>query len=192
MQEEKTKGLHLPFGKRVMCGNYYVLKTTRSLGGKEVKRLRKAQHIPAEVMKFLDRASLPVITVGTVADSWRVSFLGGMTMFNAIDEIPVFHDGEGKFMYIGNAKENLYMLFNFWACATSTVGDEEFQADVINATHRYLDRMSKKNKAPLSKEENEKVMNDSADHEKLRATIINIADTIKKGDKENGNGDRNA
>lgn len=187
MEEKKINGFHLPFGKRVMCGNYYVLKTTRSLSGNEVKRLRQTEHIPDEMKKHLQRSSLPVITVGTVADSWRVVFLGGLTMFNAIDEIPVFRDGEGHYMYLGNALANLRSLFNFWACATSTVGDEEFQADVINATHRYLDRMSEKNKTPLAKEENEKIMKESSDIEKQRAMLSSMSETIKNGENGNGN-----
>lgn len=155
--EEEKKVSTMPFGKRVRCGNYYVLKTSRPLTRTEIKSLKGNKRIPNEVQAYLQKKVLPCITVGTIADSWKVSFMAGMTMFNALDEIPVFHDSKGNYEYIGEARVSLANLINFWASATTTVGDAEFQADCINAMQRYLDRMSEKNKAPLPKEGAEKV-----------------------------------
>ena len=181
MEKEKKNVSMLPFGKRVMCGNYYVYKGTRTLSGKELKRLRNNDKVPKEIQSQLQRGSLPYIMVSTVADSWEVKFMVGMTMFNAIDEIPVFHDDKGNYVYLGEQANNLANLINFWACTTSTVGDAEFQADCIKAMQRYLDRMSVKNSAPLSKEENEKVLDEELKREENKATLIDMAREIKKG-----------
>lgn len=172
----------LPFGKRVKCGNYYVLKTMRALPGNELKKLRNNANIPKDMQKHLQRSSLPCITVSTMVDSWKVSFMVGMTMFNAIDEIPVFHDSKGNYEYMGEQALNLANIINFWACFTSTVGDEEFQADCIKAMSRYLDRMSEKNKAPLSKEETEKICDEEIEREKVKATLINMLNEMNKKD----------
>ena len=43
----------LEFGKKVQVGNYYILKYSKSLSKAEVKRLRSAQNIPADIQKHL-------------------------------------------------------------------------------------------------------------------------------------------
>lgn len=177
---EKRKLIMLPFGKRVMCGNYYVLKTMRTLPGKEVKRLREKSNVPEGMRKYLQRSSLPCITVGTVSCSWTVTFMGGMNMFDAINSVPVFQDDKGHCSYMGPQALNLASIINFWACATSTVGDDEFQADVIKAMQRYLDRMSKKNSDPLPEEETKKICDEEINREKNKATLIDMSKMIKE------------
>lgn len=134
--------MKLPFGKRVMCGNFYVVKSTRSIGSKELKKLRKSEGIPPEIQKHLHRGSLPYITISTVSDSWRIDFVVGMTMFDAINEIPVAMTNDGKYTYYGNAAKNLGNLINGWFAYTSTVGDDKYQADCITAMQDYLYRHS--------------------------------------------------
>lgn len=145
--------MRLPFGKKVMCGNFYVQKHTRALSSKELKRLRKAEGIPEDIQKHLSRGVLPYITVGTVTDSWKVSFVIGMTTFAAIDEIPVAVDGDKNYTYYGNGRINLGNIINHWFATTSTVGDELYQAQSITAMQDYLARMSGK---PMTDDEKEK------------------------------------
>lgn len=174
--------MQLPFGKRVTCGSYYVWKHTKALSAKELKALRKAQGIPKEIQKQLSRGAMPYITVGTITDSWRIEFCAGMTMYNAIDEIPVAVDAAGNVCYYGNGYQNLGNIINGWFAYTSTVGDEEYQEDVIKAMQDYLERMSEKNKAPLEKEENEKVLQDEEDSEKHKAVLVNMSNDILEGE----------
>lgn len=173
--------MHLPFGKRVPCGNFYVLKHTKALSKKELKVLRNAQGIPSDIQKHLERGVLPYITIGTVTDSWKIEFVGGMMMYNAIDEIPVAVDEDKNPTYYGTARINLGNIINGWFAYTSTVGDAEYQATVIKAMEDYLDRMSEKNKAPLTEEENKKVMDDIESDEKHKAVVLKMADEVKKG-----------
>lgn len=237
----------LPFGKKVMCGDFYVQKHTRALGSKELKKMRKAQGIPEDIQKHLSRGVLPYITIGTVTDSWKIQFVIGMTTYEAIDEIPVAVDGDGNYTYYGNGRINLGNIINGWFAYTSTVGDPLYQAQTITAMQDYLDRMShapmtddeKKawkntllasmqgamdklkgieatdkefmkivaglhktmrlgmnkfaitvdHSQPLSKEENEKVMQESEDNEKHKTIIIKMSNEIQKeGEKNDGKG----
>lgn len=178
----------LPFGKRVQCGNFYVLKHVKALSGKELKQLRKAQGIPGDIQKHLERGVLPYITIGTVTDSWRIEFVIGMTTYAAIDEIPVAVDGAGNYTYFGAGYQNLGNIINGWFAYTSTVGDTEYQADIINAMQRYLDRASEAQKEPLSDAENAEVMTESEAEEKHKATLQKMSDEIKKGGEDGAEG----
>lgn len=164
-----------------MCGNFYVQKHTRALGSKELKKLRKAQGIPEDIQKHLSRGALPYITIGTVTDSWKIQFVIGMTTYEAIDEIPVAVDGDGNYTYYGNGRINLGNIINGWFAYTSTVGDDQYQAEVIKAMQGYLDRMSKDNSKPLSKEETEEVLQETEDTEKHKAVLINMSHEVQEG-----------
>ena len=115
--------MKLPFGKKVMLGSFYVLKHSRSLSAKEAKALRKAEGLPSEIIKALDRRSLPYIKVSSVSESWSVEFVAGMCMYDAIDEIDVAIDGEGIYTYYGEAYKTMGNIINGWMSYTSTVGD---------------------------------------------------------------------
>lgn len=180
---EEKKSLSLPFGKKIRCGNYYVLKHVRALGGKELKKLRNASGIPKDVQKHLQRGVLPYITVGTAVDSWNTSFVCGMTMYNAIDELEAVHDADGHYSFVGDTKDAFEYLVTLWHCLVTTVGDAEFQADCFNALHRFIDRTSDEQKEPLSDEENKKVMEESEADEKHRAAIVEMSNEIKKEDE---------
>ena len=176
--------MQLPFGKKVQCGNFYVIKRTRTLSKKEISALRKAEHIPDEVQKQLERGGLSYITISTVSDSWRVEFVAGMTKYAAIDEIPVASDAEGNYTYYGDyLKALLYNIIGMYAY-TSTAGDAEYQKEVLEALQRYLDRESKKNSKPLSDKENKELMEESEKKERTRNVIIKMSDYIKN--EENG------
>lgn len=176
--------MQLPFGKKVTCGSYYVWKHTKTLSAKELKALRKSRGVPKEIQKQLSRGTMPYITVGTLSDSWRIDFCIGMTMYNAIDEIPVAVDAAGNVCYFGNGYQNLGNIINGWFAYTSTVGDAEYQATVIKAMQDYLSRMSKENDKPLSKEEAEKILDEEESKEKHQAVLLQMSNEIQKGDKD--------
>lgn len=172
--------MKLPFGKKVMLGGFYVLKHTKALSSAEVKKLRNAKGIPADVQKHLERKALPYITVSTLTDSWRIEFVIGMGVYEAIDEMPVAVDGEGVYTYYGNARTNLGNIINGWFAYTSTVGDEQYLGDVIKAMQDYLARSSEANKEPLSDEENEKVLEEELGKENHKATLKSMLDELSK------------
>lgn len=172
--------MRLPFGKKVLLGNFYVLKHTKALTSAELKKLRKATGIPADVQKHLERKALPYITISTITDSWRIEFMIGMGMYEAIDEIPVAVDSEGIYTYYGNARVNLGNIVNGWFAYTSTVGDEEYQGSVIKSMQDYLKRASDKGKYPLSKEENEKVLDAELEKEEHKETLKSMSQDLGK------------
>ncbi len=166
--------MELPFGKKVSCGNYYVLKHTRSLSGKELDRLRKAQGIPDGLRKYLTRGTLPVITVSTVTDSWRIEFSAGLNVFEAIDKLPVAVDGDGHYTYYGESRNVLGNIINGWFAYTSTSGDDRYMADVIKAMQDYLARASEAGGEPLSEEESEKMMEEDGKDEEARTALAEM------------------
>lgn len=180
--------MQLPFGKKVMIGGFYVWKHTKALSNKELKRLRSAQGIPEDIQKHLSRGVLPYITIGTVTDSWRIEFVIGMTMYYAIDEVPVLVDGAGNLCYYGNGYKNLGNIINGWFAYTSTVGDAEYQAAVIKAMQDYLKRMGEKNKAPLPEEENKRVLDEEEAKERHKTVLIKMSNQIKEGEKDEQSG----
>lgn len=172
--------MELPFGKRVPIGGFYVLKHVKALSSKELKKLRSAQGIPGDVQKHLGRGTLPYITVGTITDSWRIEFACGTMTFNAINEIPVAIDADGNLSYYGPAYTNFGNIINGWFAYTSTVGDEQYQAECIKAMQDYVDRMSEKNKEPLPAEENKKILDEIESTEKHKSVLIEMSSAVNK------------
>lgn len=179
----------LPFGKKVKCGNYVIGKYVRTLSKKEVEKLRDASGIPADVRKYLERAKLPYIMVRTIVDSWRIEWVAGLTMYNAIDEIPVMHDAYGNYEVDTEAAPAVQNLINFWASATATVGDEGFQADVIKAMQAYIKRETEKNAAPLSEKERDKVLEEARRSEEIQSALKSIKEYIDSKEARDGKSD---
>lgn len=158
------------------------MKKSRTPSKKELKAMRKASNIPEEVQRHLDRGQLPFIEVGTVSGSWRIEFVCEFGMYRALDEIPVAIDSDGNLTYYGDAYKSLGNLINSWFAYTSTVGDAEYQADVVKAMERYLSRMAKAGKKPLSAKENESVLTEAEDNARHEETLKNMLNEIEKED----------
>jgi hypothetical protein len=171
--------MELPFGKRVTLGNYVILKYSKTLSKKDLKMLRKAQGIPDEIQKHLNRGSLPYILISTVSGSWSIEWCIGMGMYNAINEIPVAKDGDGNIVYYGNGYHNLYTLINNWFCYTTTVGDFEYQQATSKAMSEYLERAYKAKAEPTAEEvaESEKAADEAFEMETGHAVGDDIAET---------------
>ena len=173
----------MDFGKKTKCGNFYILKYSKSLSKAELKKLRDASGIPADVQKHLQRGSLPYIKVATVSDSWAVEFVYGTTMFNAIDELPTTGNE-----VTGIPGKNAEALFVTMYADTSTIGDEEYRKAKVKIMEEYLDRASKaaneaadagKSEEELQKESEEAVQ-EIIDEEKHAQTILEMGEEIKK------------
>ena len=176
--------MKLPFEKKVLCGNYYVIKRNRKLSGKEAKKLQTIQGLPSEIQEKLTHNSLPYISVGTISGSWKIEFIAGMSMYNALDEIPVALDSEGKLTYYGDGYRTLGNIFNGWMAYTSTVGDTRYQNEVLKAMQDYIDRASAANSDPLPDTDNAEVLDDAVLDEESRQTLLDIH---KQMQKEAGN-----
>ena len=173
----------MDFGKKTKCGNFYILKYSKSLSKAELKKLRDASGIPTDVQKHLQRGSLPYIKVATVSDSWAVEFVYGTTMFNAIDELPAMGNE-----VTGIPGKNAEALFVTMYADTSTIGDEKYRKAKVKIMEEYLDRASKaaneaadagKSEEELQKESEEAVQ-EIIDEEKQAQTILEMGEEIKK------------
>ncbi len=180
--------MELEFGKKVSVGNYYILKHTKSLTKNEVKRLRAANNIPADIQKHLERASLPYIKVATVTDSWSVDFVIGTSMYDALDSVKVVMDGDGNRQLYGVEAKNVEATIVAMFADTTTVGDYEYQVEKQKLLVAYLDRASKasneaadtgKSDEELTKESDDAVQ-EVIDRDKHAATILEMGEQVRK------------
>lgn len=152
-EKKFENGFELPFGKEARCGNYKVLRFTKSLSKKELEQIRKNEKLPDDVRKILNRASLPFIKVSTVSGSWSVEFCISMDMYRKILDIPVGRDAEGRLWYFGEEEIIFYNEINKWLASTSVVGDGEYLADGIRDMRRFVERCTED---PMSDEDKKK------------------------------------
>lgn len=188
--EKKTEkkfenGFELPFGKEARCGNYKVLRYTKSLGKKELEKLRESEKVPDEVRKILNRGSLPFIKVSTISGSWSVEFCISMDMYRKILDIPVARDAEGRLWYFGEYEVIFYNEINKWLAHTSIVGDDEFLADGIRTVRRFIERSTED---PLDDKEKEEAGKTISSFIKA---FINASKDMKPGSEEYNTGLRN-
>ena len=186
--------MELEFGKKVRVGNYYILKHTKSLTKNEVKMLRAANNIPADVQKHLERASLPYIKVATVTDSWSVDFVIGTSMYDALDGVKVVTDGDGNRQLYGVEAKNVEATIVAMFADTTTVGDYEYQVEKQKLLVSYLDRASKakneatdagKNDEELAKESDDAVQ-EVIDRDKRAETVLDMAEQVRKEEESKG------
>ena len=176
----EQKGLEL--GKIYHAGNFIIMKFTRTLTGKQMRRLRDAMNIPRDVQKRLERNGMQFIKASTVSGSWSVEWAFGMSFFKAIDEMPVNENGE----FYGTALDNLTMILTCMFADTSVVGDMEYMTEKQKLIHGYFDRMAKKGE-PTEEEikESEKAADEVLKNEEHRATLISMAEEAEN-DGQNG------
>ena len=135
--------MKIEFGVPVHVGNYVIKKYNRSLGRKELAELRRISGIPADVAKSLERGRLPYIKVSTASGSWGVEFVIGTSMYEALDNLNVVFDDEGRRQLCGVEARNAEAMFVGMLADTTTVGDFEYQVAKQKLLHEYLDRASK-------------------------------------------------
>ncbi len=187
---------NLEYGHRVQCGNYYILKHNKSLSKAEVKKLRTAQGIPADVQKHLQRASLPYIKVATITDSWSVEFVIGMKMYELLDDVHVVFDGEGNRLLYGEEKNTFEHIFVQMMTDTTLVGDKDYRLGKLRLQKEYLEREAKRineaNDAGKTEEqlrkESEDAVQEVIDREKHAATIVEMGKQVAKEESEVNDG----
>lgn len=170
----EQKGLES--GRIYHAGNFIIMKFTRTLTGKQMRRLRDAMNIPRDVQKRLERNGMQFIKASTVSGSWSVEWVFGMSFFKSIDEMPVNENGE----FYGTALDNLTMILTCMFADTSVVGDMEYMAEKQKLMHGYFDRTAKKGE-PTEEEikESEKAADEVLKNEEHSATLISMAEEVE-------------
>lgn len=170
----EQKGLES--GRIYHAGNFIIMKFTRTLTGKQMRRLRDAMNIPRDVQKRLERNGMQFIKASTVSGSWSVEWVFGMSFFKAIDEMPVNENGE----FYGTALDNLTMILTCMFADTSVVGDMEYMAEKQKLMHGYFDRMAKKGEPTEEEiEESEKAADEVLKNEEHRTTLISMTKEVE-------------
>lgn len=173
----EQKGLEL--GKIYHAGNFIIKKFTRTLTKKQMLQLRDAMNIPRDIQKHLERNGMQFIKASTISGSWSVEWVFGMSLFDAINEMPVNENGE----FFGVGLYNLTMILTCIFADTSVVGDMEYMAKKQELMHEYFKRAAKKGELT---EEEVKECEDAADevlrNEQHKETLLKMGKEVEDGD----------
>lgn len=173
----ENKGLE--FGKIYRVGNFVIKKFTRTLTAKQMQELRDNTNIPREVQKKLQRNGLPFIKASTVSGSWSIEWVFGMSLFDAINEMPVNENGE----FFGVGLDNLTMILTCMFADTSVVGDMEYMAKKQELMHKYFYR--KADKGEMTEEEikeSEEAADEVLRNEQHKETLLKMGKEVEDGD----------
>ena len=175
----EQKGLEL--GKIYHAGNFIIKKFTRTLTKKQMLQLRDAMNIPRDIQKHLERNGMQFIKASTISGSWSVEWVFGMSLFDAINEMPVNENGE----FFGVGLYNLTMILTCIFADTSVVGDMEYMAKKQELMHEYFKRAAKKGELT---EEEVKECEEAADevlrNEQHKETLLKMGKEVEDGDDE--------
>lgn len=175
----EQKGLEL--GKIYHAGNFIIKKFTRTLTKKQMLQLRDAMNIPRDIQKHLERNGMQFIKASTISGSWSVEWVFGMSLFDAINEMPVNENGE----FFGVGLDNLTMILTCIFADTSVVGDMEYMAKKQELMHEYFKRAAKKGELT---EEEVKECEEAADevlrNEQHKETLLKMGKEVENGDDE--------
>ena len=175
----EQKGLEL--GKIYHAGNFIIKKFTRTQTKKQVLQLRDAMNIPRDIQKHLERNGMQFIKASTISGSWSVEWVFGMSLFDAINEMPVNENGE----FFGVGLDNLTMILTCIFADTSVVGDMEYMAKKQELMHEYFKRAAKKGELT---EEEVKECEEAADevlrNEQHKETLLKMGKEVEDGDDE--------
>ena len=167
----------LPFGKKVKCGNFLVLKRTKALGKGELKRMRNGIGIPLDVQKQLQRGGLPYIKVEALSGIWSVEYCCNTQMYMTIDLLlPKAIAAEEKGDDVKTTLVDFEHLFAMMMTDTMVLGDAEYQQDKAKAMKSLLERQ----KAPDG--DDATILDEMRRDEEQKATIVDMVNELKKED----------
>ena len=176
--EENIK--RLDFGKKYRAGNFFVFKYNKVLRKSEVAELRMQMGIPKEEWKKLQRSQLPFIKVEAISGVWSVEFCCNTSIYQFIDQlllraIEAYRDGV---TLESNDLASFVHMFNHMYMDTVILGDNIYHTDKAQAMKAFMERQKA---TEVSKEEDDKVLEELKADEEAKATIIDMAETIRKG-----------
>ena len=180
MEKEKR----LPFGKKVKCCNFLVLKYTKTLSKSDLKTLRNTVGIPADVQKHLQRGGLPFIRVEALSGIWGVEYCCNTQMFMVIDNLlPLAIDASLHDVDVTTSVADLAHLFAMMMTDTMVVGDEEYQRDKALAMKGFMERQKP---AKVSEEEDAETLETLKTEDEARAAMDEMVSVAEELSKEKG------
>lgn len=165
MEERKE----MPFGKKFRVGNYYCVKTIRSLSKKEMNELRDQSGIPVDVRKHLNRGGLPYMTVATIGGGWSVSFVCGSVMYMFI---------EAELLKGGDGLNALHNLFTMMYADTTIMGDEAYWKAKSVALKGLMERKGESAVEAADTAADDEVLKEVEAEHKAKAHIVEMASEI--------------
>lgn len=168
----------IPFGKKIKAGNFYIVKTSRSLSKKDIQVLRKQSGIPLAMQKDLSRSKLTYIKVSTITENWAVEYAPGLSMFSALDNLtPEMKDG--GLTLTGAELANVSAMFALAYADTSIAGDADYvQAKTIALNDLMGRMMGKENEADTDKND-EQLQKESDDAAQEVLDKVEYAESLK-------------
>ncbi len=183
---EKKEIMVLPFGRKIQVGNFTVLKYNKVLTKQQMKQLREDKDIHPEVRKTLTRAGLPFIKVEAISQIWSVEFCCNTGVFMFIDRVlslAILADAKKEKPEYESIADFAH-LFGMWMTDTCVQGDSIYYADKGKALQALIERQ--KAAKDLSKEEDDKILDEMKKDEETKSNIVEMANQMKKeaGDEE--------
>lgn len=173
---EEMKGL--PFGRKVQCGNFTVLKFTKALGKEQLRVLREQSGVPREKWRILPRRGIPFIKVSDLGDIWGVEFSCTTQMFAVIDQmLPLALDAERDGTDVETGVADFAHLFTLMMTDTMIVGDGEYQKAKALAMKELIGRQKH---VEVSKEADDKELDSLRAEMEAKATIVEMQSALKK------------
>lgn len=170
----------LPFGKKISVRNFVILKNTKTLKSGELKKLRNAQGIPADVQKHLQRGGIPYIKVSSVSGSWSVEFICGTVMYSFIDTRPILESPAGTIL-TKESEKSLHNLFVMMFADCTVLGDKEYLDAKADALQAFMNRQQASN---ISDEEDKKTLDELQSEAEAKDNLAELAAAATK--KEGG------
>jgi hypothetical protein len=165
----------MPFGKRLKCGNFLVLKYTRTLSKGEMKTLRDTMGIPQDMRKYLHRGGLPYIRVEALTGIWAIEFCCNTQMFMTIDQLlPVAIDAANNDEEAETTVADFAHLFALMMTDTMVIGDGEYQKAKAEAMRDLIDRQK-----PLEGDDKE-ILEEMQKEEEALAAVVDMAKEVSK------------
>lgn len=177
--EKEFEREEMPFGRKYRVGNFEVLKVTRSLGRKELNKLREEAGVPFDVRKHLSRGGLPYIIVSDISGSWSIWFVIGSIMYSFIESEIVQESDGGDLSALRN-------LFTMMFADTTVLGDGDYLKAKMRALKAFMNRIKvRKRGGKVVETEEEKAADDAAmeDVVKMDEALDRIRDMASQIDE---------
>lgn len=177
---EKKEIMVLPFGRKIQVGNFTVLKYNKVLTKHQMKQLREDKDIHPEVRKTLSRAGLPFIKVEAISQIWSVEFCCNTGVFMFIDRVlalAILADAKKEEPEYESLADFAH-LFGMWMTDTCVQGDSIYYADKGKALEALIQRQ--KAAADISKEDDDKILDEMRKEEETKATVIDMTKNLKE------------
>lgn len=169
----------IPFGKKLRAGNFYVLKLTKSISGRELKQWRTAKGVPEEIQRTLGRSGLPCIKVSSVSENWSIELACTHRMYMFIDSMPMEAG-----VFTNDAAASLENLFTMWYTDTCLLGDKGYIEDKGNALKAFMNRVKA---LEIGDEEDASILHEEQVRLKAEENLRDMEERVRKEAEDGSN-----